>query len=59
MGGCISTSSQKWILYLVDFMYTIDKLKGGENMKIDEMDQFLIVHEDIIHDGLVKRVLGC
>lgn len=55
MGGCISTSSQKWILYLVDFMYTIDKLKGGENMKIDEMDQFLIVHEDIIHELISKR----
>ena len=47
LGSYITTSSQKWILYLVDFMSTIEKL-NGKNMEIDKNDQFFIENEEKI-----------
>ncbi|WP_297575014.1 PD-(D/E)XK nuclease family protein [uncultured Deefgea sp.] len=41
LGSYVSTSSQKWLLYLVDFMKSIEKLSGG-NMEINENDLFFI-----------------
>jgi hypothetical protein len=45
LGEYVSTSSQKWLLYLVDFMSAIEKLYG-ENMEINKNDQFFIDNED-------------
>ena len=47
LGSYISTSSQKWLLYLVDFMASIEQLKGG-NVKLDENDIFFIENEERI-----------
>lgn len=41
LGNYVSTSSQKWLLYLVDFMTSIEKLNGG-NMELNETDKFFI-----------------
>jgi|TARA_R110000744_G_scaffold137352_1_gene247862 hypothetical protein len=45
LGNYVTTSSQKWVLYLIDFMSTIEKLSGG-NMEIDDNDQFFIENEE-------------
>ncbi len=47
LGNYVSTSSQKWLLYLIDFMSTIEKLKG-DAMELDESDKFFIENEDRI-----------
>lgn len=54
LGKYISTSSQKWVLYLVDFMNTIDNL-SGKNMKLDENDQFFIDNEERVNTLLEAR----
>lgn len=52
LGSYVSTSSQKWLLYLLDFMSTIENLKG-DDMEFDESDRFIIDHVDRI-DALIK-----
>jgi len=54
MGSYVNTSSQKWILYLVDFMSTIEKL-SGENMEIDENDKFFIENEERVSNLINAR----
>ena len=45
LGNHASTSSQKWLLYLVDFMYTVENLKERTEMDLTEMDRFFIKNE--------------
>ena len=45
LGTYASTSSQKWLLYLVDFMHTVENLKKGTDMDLTEMDRFFIKNE--------------
>ncbi len=45
LGDYVSTSSQKWLLYLVDFMNTIENFKGGNIMELTKKDQFFIKHD--------------
>ncbi len=45
LGSYATTSSQKWLLYLIDFISTIEKLKG-DDMEFDENDKFFIENED-------------
>lgn len=54
LGGYVTTSSQKWILYLIDFMSTIEKLDGG-NMEIDKNDQFFIENEERVNSLINAR----
>jgi hypothetical protein len=48
LGGYVSTSSQKWLLYLVDFMTSIEKLNGG-NMEQNEIDKFFIKNAEKVN----------
>lgn len=52
MGHCLSTSSQKWVLYLVDFMIAIDNLYGG-SMEFTKVDEFLLNNRERI-ESLIK-----
>ncbi len=54
LGDYISTSSQKWLLYLIDFMNTIECLNGA-NMEIDKRDQFFIENEERVNALLNDR----
>ena len=54
LGKYVSTSSQKWLLYLVDFMSSIEKL-SGENMELSGSDQFFIENEDRVNALLNAR----
>ena len=45
LGNYVSTSSQKWLLYLVDFMSTIENFKGGNIMELTKKDQFFIKYD--------------
>jgi hypothetical protein len=54
LGSYASTSSQKWLLYLIDFMSTIEKLKG-DNMKFNENDKFFIKNEDRVNSLVNAR----
>ena len=54
LGNYITTSSQKWVLYLVDFVSTIEKLSGG-NMEIDNNDQFFIENEERVNSLINAR----
>lgn len=54
LGNYISTSSQKWALYLIDFMSSIDNLYGN-NMDIDKNDLFFIENEDRVNNLINKR----
>lgn len=45
LGTYASTSSQKWLLYLVDFMHTVENLKKGTDMDLTEMDRFFVKNE--------------
>ncbi len=54
LGSYVNTSSQKWVLYLIDFMSTIDKL-NGENMELDKNDQFFIENEERVNALLNAR----
>ena len=48
LGSHMSTSSQKWLLYLVDFMASIEQLKG-ENVELDTNDNFFIKNEERVN----------
>ncbi|WP_323012547.1 PD-(D/E)XK nuclease family protein [Castellaniella sp.] len=48
LGNYVTTSSQKWLLYLIDFINTIENLKGGD-MEFDENDKFFIKNESRIN----------
>ena len=54
MGKHITTSSQKWLLYLADFMSTIDNLMG-DDMEFNKIDQFFIENEDRIRSLISDR----
>ena len=54
LGSYVTTSSQKWVLYLIDFMSTIEKLNGG-NMEIDKNDQFFIENEERVNSLINAR----
>lgn len=54
LGGYATTSSQKWLLYLIDFVSTIGKLKGGD-MEFDENDKFFIENEDRVNSLVGAR----
>jgi hypothetical protein len=54
LGEYISTSSQKWLLYLIDFINTIEKL-SGKKMDIDKNDIFFIENEDRIIELINDR----
>ena len=55
LGDYVSTSSQKWLLYLVDFMNTIENFKGGTIMELTKKDQFFIKHDEKITEFLNDR----
>ncbi len=54
IGGYQSTSSQKWLLYLVDFMTSIENLYG-ENMEISKNDAFFIENDERVNEMLSDR----
>ncbi len=54
LGSYITTSSQKWLLYLVDFMSAIEKL-SGESMEIEKNDQFFIENEERVNSLINAR----
>ncbi|MBL4909312.1 MAG: PD-(D/E)XK nuclease family protein [Alteromonadaceae bacterium] len=54
LGDYASTLSQKWLLYLVDFMSSIEKL-NGKNMELDKNDKFFIENEDRVNELLNAR----
>jgi len=54
LGSYITTSSQKWLLYLVDFMSTIENLSGGK-MELDDNDQFFIENKERIESLINAR----
>ena len=49
LGDYVSTSSQKWLLYLVDFMNTIENFKGGNIMELTKKDQFFIKNDERVN----------
>ena len=54
LGKYASAASQKWLLYLLDFMQTINELQGG-NMDFDEKDKFFIENTDRVNNLLIAR----
>jgi hypothetical protein len=54
IGMYITTSSQKWILYLIDFLSTIHKL-SGKKMEINKIDQFFIENEERVNSIIKSR----
>lgn len=54
LGKYVNTSSQKWLLYLLDFVQTINNIKG-EDMSFDEIDKFFIHNNDRIEKLLKAR----
>ena len=50
-----STSSKKWMLYLIDFMSAIEKLYE-KNMDLDEIDQFFIDNDEHIQKIMTARL---
>ena len=52
MGKYANTSSQKWSLYLIDFLTNLEKL-GGKGMEIDRNDRFFIDNHHRI-ESLIK-----
>lgn len=54
LGFHATTSSQKWILYLIDFMHTIKRLPGN-NMEFDESDKFFIENNDRVDSLIAAR----
>lgn len=49
LGNYVSTSSQKWLLYFVDFMNAIENMKGGTIMELTEKDRFFITNNERIN----------
>lgn len=54
LGSYVSTSSQKWVLYLIDFIDTIERLED-RNMNFNNTDQFFIKNEEKINELLNAR----
>jgi hypothetical protein len=54
LGFHVTTSSQKWILYLIDFMHTVKRL-AGSNMEFDDIDTFFIKNEDRVNSLIEAR----
>ncbi|QBQ54781.1 PD-(D/E)XK nuclease family protein [Nitrosococcus wardiae] len=54
LGSYATTSSQKWLLYLIDFIRTIEKLKG-DDMEFNENDKFFIENEDRVNSLVNAR----
>lgn len=54
LGSYATTSSQKWLLYLIDFISTTEKLKG-DDMEFDENDKFFIENEDRVNSLVNAR----
>lgn len=54
LGSHMSSSSMKWIAYLVDFMNSTKNMKGGD-MDFTERDQFIMEHDEIISRLLDDR----
>ena len=54
LGIYATTSSQKWLLYLIDFMSTIEKLRG-DDMEFDDNDKFFIENEDRVNSLVNAR----
>ena len=49
LGDYVSTSSQKWLLYLIDFMNTIENFRGGNIMELTEKDRFFIKYDEKVN----------
>lgn len=47
LGKYATTTSQKWLLYLMDFIDTIERMTGS-NMDINETVQFFIENDDVL-----------
>ena len=54
LGRYTTTSSQKWILYLIDFINTIEELEG-KDMQIDKNDEFFINNNDKLTQLTLSR----
>ena len=54
MGAYVNASSQKWILYLIDFLTNLENL-GGKIMRIDRNDQFFIDNHSKIESLIEAR----
>lgn len=54
LGNYASVASQKWLLYLIDFLTSIENLIGGK-MEITEADQFFIKNESRVNALLDAR----
>lgn len=54
LGSYATTSSQKWLLYLIDFISTIEKLKG-DDMEFNENDKFFIENEERVNSLVNAR----
>ena len=54
LGLYAGKSSQKWLLYLLDFMSSMENFTG-KNMELDEIDQFFIKHHERVDDLLNAR----
>lgn len=54
LGLYAGKSSQKWLLYLLDFMSSMENFTG-KNMELDELDQFFIEHHKRVDDLLNAR----
>ena len=52
LGEYVTTASQKWLLYLLDFMNSIDNL-SGEKMELTEDDKFFIDNAELV-DSFIK-----
>lgn len=54
LGLYAGKSSQKWLLYLLDFMNSMENFTG-KNMELDELDQFFIKHHERVDNLLSAR----
>ncbi|MGM8225251.1 PD-(D/E)XK nuclease family protein [Cellvibrio sp. ARAG 10.3] len=54
LGLYAGKSSQKWLLYLLDFMSSMENFTG-KNMELDELDQFFIKHHERVDKLLTAR----
>lgn len=54
LGLYTNTSNQKWLLFLLDFIHTIENFVGV-NMKITEREEFLIKNDDVISELIQER----
>lgn len=54
LGNYVTTSSQKWLLYLIDFINTLERL-NGDAMEFADNDKFFIENEDRVNSLLGAR----